>query len=547
MGVVVDHQLNHIGVRSALYPFKPNLFVDGCLPVLDRFCRVRYIGEYLDCIPVEGSPMNSVYVWWGIALYVLLSLLIAYMVRSGKAISLSDYFLARRSLGGGVAALSYSATTFSAFMLVGLAGLTYQGGVGALGFELIYLSGMVLFAFFGPRFWLVGKRFGYVTPSEMLGDRYGSRAVAAVTAVASCLFLIPYSAVQLAGVGYLLEGMTGGGISFTTGAVLATALAVLLSWIAGMRSVAWTDAFQALVMIITATWVVWIVIDGLGGFNSFFGTLEERKPELLAVPGNGFFNISTFIGLTLPWFFFSISNPQVSQRMFMPKNLGEMRRMLIIFLIFGFLYTLVAVLWGFSAAVHFPSLSSPDLATPRLLASDLVPPILAVVVMVGIMAAAISTVDSILLTLSSLFARDLYGNVQKKADVDKQLLVGKIVIPVIAVLAYAFASLKLNLIAVLAVASSAGLLVLVPAILGAFLWRRGTASGVLASVIGGGLLVIGLEWTQARWLGQASGVWGLTISMALFIVVSLATRPPRDAADRFLGYLHRALKERNVW
>ena len=136
---------------------------------------------------------------------------------------------------------------------------------------------------------------------------------------------------------------------------------------------------------------------------------------------------------------------------------------------------------------------------------------------------------------------------QKKADVDKQLLVGKIVIPVIAVLAYAFASLKLNLIAVLAVASSAGLLVLVPAILGAFLWRRGTASGVLASVIGGGLLVIGLEWTQARWLGQASGVWGLTISMALFIVVSLATRPPRDAADRFLGYLHRALKERNVW
>ncbi|MFD1409527.1 sodium:solute symporter family protein [Kroppenstedtia eburnea] len=377
--------------------------------------------------------MSTLYVWWGIALFVLLSLLIAYMARSGKATSLSDYFLANRSLGGGVSALSYSATTFSAFMLVGLAGLTYQGGVGALGFELIYLSGMVLFAFFGPRFWLVGKRFGYVTPSELLGDRYGSQAVAAVTALASCLFLIPYSAVQLAGVGYLLEGMTGGGISFTTGAVLATVLAVLLSWIAGMRSVAWTDAFQALVMIITATWVVLIVIDGLGGFSAFFGTLEARKPELLAVPGNGFFSISTFIGLTLPWFFFSISNPQVSQRMFMPKNLGEMRRMLIIFLIFGFLYTLVAVLWGFSAAVHFPSLSSPDLATPRLLASDLVPPVLAVVVMVGIMAAAISTVDSILLTLSSLFARDLYGVMQKKTDVDKQLMVGKVVIPVIAV------------------------------------------------------------------------------------------------------------------
>lgn len=491
--------------------------------------------------------MNTVYVWWGVALYAILSLLIAYMARSGKASSLSEYFLAHRSLGGGVAALSYSATTFSAFMLVGLAGLTYQGGVGALGFELVYLSGMVLFAFFGPRFWLVGKRFGYVTPSEMLGDRYGSRTVAAVSAFASCLFLIPYSAVQLAGVGYLLEGMTEGGISFTTGALIATGLAVVLSWIAGMRSVAWTDAFQSVVMIITATWVVLIVIDGLGGFSQFFSTLETKKPELLAVPGNGFFNISTFIGLTLPWFFFSISNPQVSQRMFMPKNLGEMRRMLVIFLVFGFLYTLVAVLWGFSAAVYFPSLSSADLATPRLLGSELVPPLLAVVVMVGIVAAAISTVDSILLTLSSLFARDLYGTMQKKTDVGKQLKVGKIVIPVIAVLAYGFASLQLNLIAVLAVASSAGLLVMVPATVGAFFWKRGTPAGVVASIIGGGLLVIGLEWNQTRWLGQASGVWGLLLSLTLFIGVSLLTRPPRKEADRFLGYLQGALKEHNVW
>ncbi len=61
--------------------------------------------------------MSTLYVWWGIALFVLLSLLIAYMARSGKATSLSDYFLANRSLGGGVSALSYSATTFSAFML----------------------------------------------------------------------------------------------------------------------------------------------------------------------------------------------------------------------------------------------------------------------------------------------------------------------------------------------------------------------------------------------------------------------------------------------
>ncbi|MFC4076345.1 sodium:solute symporter family protein [Salinithrix halophila] len=491
--------------------------------------------------------MNEIYVWWGIAIYLVASLLIAWLARTGKSESLSDYFLARRSLGGVVAALSYSATTYSAFMLVGLAGLTYQGGIGALGFEFIYLSGMVLVVFFGPRFWLVGKTFGYVTPSELLGDRYGSRAVAVVTAVASCLFLIPYCAVQLAGVGLLMEGMTKGAISFTTGAVIATLTAVLLAWIAGMRSVAWTDAFQSLVMILTATLVVLIVIQGLGGFGAFFSSLERKQPDLLSVPGNGFFTFPVFLGLTLPWFFFSISNPQVSQRLFMLKNLRELRRMLLIFLGFGFIYTLVSVLWGFSARLHFPDLASADLATPSLLASSLVPPFLGVVVMVGIMAAAVSTVDSILLTLSSLVARDLYGSLAKQKKSARELWAGKLVIPVIALLAYLFASLKLNLIAILAVSSSAGLLVMIPAIFGAFFWKGGTASGVLSSVIGGGGLVILLEWSAWKPLGQASGVWGLLTSLLLFIGVSQFTSPPKREADRFLDYLRDALKERKVW
>lgn len=59
------------------------------------------------------------------------------------------YFLGDRKMGGFVSALSYSATTYSAFMLVGLAGLTYRGGIGALGFELIYLMGVSLISFFG--------------------------------------------------------------------------------------------------------------------------------------------------------------------------------------------------------------------------------------------------------------------------------------------------------------------------------------------------------------------------------------------------------------
>ncbi|MBA2441383.1 MAG: sodium:solute symporter family protein [Rubrobacter sp.] len=486
-------------------------------------------------------------VWLGLGIYVVISLVVAFLARSRSTGGLTDYFLWNRSMGGVLAALSYSATTYSAFMLIGLAGLTYAGGVGALGFEMIYLSGLALVAFFGPRFLLVGKKFGYVTPSEMLGHRYASRAVAVTAALASCVFLIPYSAVQLAGIGYLLQGTTDGGISFTMGTLIATVLAVTFSLVAGIRSVVWTDALQVVVMIVTTTLAVLLVVYGLGGFGEFFGRLTGEHPGALSVPGIGeYFTFSVFIGLTLPWFFFSISNPQVSQRLFMVGSLRNLRRMILGFLAFGFVYTIVAVLWGMAALVRFPDLEAADLATPALISSDLVPPVVGVVIIVGILAAAISTIDSILLTLSSLVARDVYGNSSGGGSERRQLLVGKLVIPVIAVLALLFAGLELDLIAVLSVASSAGLLVTVPAIMGAFLWKRGTAAGVLSSVIAAGALVLFLEVTGIRPLGQASGVWGLPLATALYVSVSLLTRAPERRAAEFLDYLRSALKDKGA-
>src|SRR5699024_11866432 len=83
-----------------------------------------------------------------------------------------------------------------------------------------------------------------------------------------------------------------------------------------LNSLAWTDSLQAIVMVISATLVVIFVIYELGGLGSFFGTLHSEHSGALSVPGNGFFSFSTFLGLTLPWVFFSLSNPQVSQRLF---------------------------------------------------------------------------------------------------------------------------------------------------------------------------------------------------------------------------------------
>ncbi|MEX2572490.1 MAG: sodium:solute symporter family protein [Gemmatimonadota bacterium] len=481
--------------------------------------------------------MSTALVLWGLGIYIVVGTAIAWMARHRVGVGMSEYFLAGRKLGGLVAALTYSATTYSAFMLIGLAGLTYQGGVGALGFELIYLAGLSLVVFFGPRFWRVGHAYDYVTPAEMLGDRYESRLVAVVVAVVSCIFLIPYSAVQLMGIGYLLEGLTEGGVSFIAGVTVAAVLAVAWAYLAGLRSVAWTDSLQSLVMIVSAVAVLVLVVRALGGPGAFAATLERDHAEWLTVPGPGYFDLPTFIGLSLPWFFFSISNPQVSQRLFVPASLASMRVMVLGFLVFGFVYTLVSIVWGFSALVMFPGLENPDLATPTLLSSGVVPPLLALMVMLGITAAAISTVDSILLTLSSMVSRDLYGNLRRDGTEQRQLLAARLVIPFIAVLAFLFARLRLDLIAVLSVASSAGLLVMVPTIIGAFYWRRGSAAGAMLSIVTGAVVVMVTQFGGWRPLGQWPGVWGLATATAVFVGVSLATRPAAEGAGKFEAVL----------
>jgi SSS family solute:Na+ symporter len=94
--------------------------------------------------------MNATTIWVVLVVYIAIGTIIALISRRGMGEGLTEYFLANRGVSGLIAAGTYSATSYSAFMTIGLAGLVYKGGVGALGFELLYLSGMLLVVFFGP-------------------------------------------------------------------------------------------------------------------------------------------------------------------------------------------------------------------------------------------------------------------------------------------------------------------------------------------------------------------------------------------------------------
>lgn len=261
-----------------------------------------------------------------------------------------------------------------------------------------------------------------------------------------------------------------------------------------------------------------------------------------------------FLGLSLPWLFFSVSNPQVTQRLFIPKSVRSFKQMIGGFLVFGFVYTIVSVLWGFGARLLIPELDKADTATPALLALPIFPKLVVVIVMTGILAAAISTIDSILLTLSSMCARDIYrSGINPGASEETELRLAKRVIPILAAIFFVFASWAAGqkglafMIAPLSAAASAGLLMAVPTIIGAFFWKRASSAGALSSMLAGAVLVLVFQVTGLKPLGLWPGVWGFIVSLVLYIAVSLVTPAPMQKAEEFIHYLREALPKGNFF
>jgi SSS family solute:Na+ symporter len=318
--------------------------------------------------------------------------------------------------------------------------------------------------------------------------------------------------------------LTGGEIPFVVGALAMAVLSGVTAIWAGMRSVSWTDAFQAIAMIVTSVVALLFVVFRLfDGPVDFFGSVTALRPELLEFT----WSPALFIGITLPWAFFALTNPQVSQRLFIPDKLSSMRRMIIYFAVFGFLYTLISTLFGFSAATLVPGLENADNAMPELLSR--MPAALALILFIGIFAAASSTLGSIVLTLSSLLSRDVIRNLRPDLDGKTEQRIARISIVVLLAVFVGFASLRLGLIAVLSSMASGGLLVMAPALVGSFFWKRATAAGALSSMIAGGLFTGVLYLTGWYPLGWWPSVWGAALTLVLYVVVSLFTKPPPGA------------------
>ncbi len=372
-----------------------------------------------------------------------------------------DYFIASRGLSGLVSAMTYAATTYSAFMMVGLVGLSYAVGVGALCFELAYLvSTVAILSTLGARVWELSRERGYVTPTQLLRERHGSYWTTVFVVFMTALALIPYSAVQMVGPAVILSGVSRGSLDYRTAVTLAAAVVLLTTLAAGIRSVAWTDAVQGAIMLSSATaFVLWLAL------RAPPGTAEALGDAGLLSPLNELWTPRVFMAYTTPWIFFAVTNPQVFQRLYLPRSRRDYARMVAYFSVFGLAYTVISVSVGLLArgleltgtmalGIDLRSRADWNRVTQQLMVYA--HPVLSSLVAISILAAATSTVNSIILTLSSMFAYDV--PVPERA----RLAAGKVVVVAFTLVVYAFALTRPAFVVDLAVASSTLLLPLLP-------------------------------------------------------------------------------------
>jgi len=343
--------------------------------------------------------------------------------------------------------------------------------------------------------------------------------------------LIPYSSSQVIGVAMAAEGASRGAIPYTSAVAIAIAVALVWTILAGAWSVGWTDAFQGLVMIVTGVLMVaWVYMWGYGSTGFDLASLGS----LSYVP-NQFWSFPVFLNYTIPWFFFAITNPQVVQRLFQPKDRGSLNCMIIWFGVYGLTFTVLVTLLGLmlsgmTLGGSFPAVAYRDSVTPTLL--GMAPLWLSTLGLVAVIAASASTIDSIILTLSSMAGRDIMEAYRPSMSMRGRMLIGRVLIVIIALVCTLFALSRPGFIVDLSVLSSSLLLPQAPVVVGMFVWRRGGKISATATIVSGFAVAVALYLLKASPLGIPMNAWTLAISAIVYVGIALRERAP-EGMKRF--------------
>jgi len=241
--------------------------------------------------------MKAEVIW----LFIFVLLYWAYCIYWGvrgamTAKTASDYFIAGRSISIWVFVLAATATSFSGWTFMGHPGLLYRDG-----FQYAYASFYAItIPFTGVMFlkrqWMLGKRFGFVTPGEMLSEYFRGDAIRLLVVVVALCFSVPYLGLQLRASGFLFNVLTDGLLSVDVGMWLLSAIVFLYVASGGLRAVAYVDTLQCILLAGGIVAIGMIALNAVGGWDKLnegiaaLASIDtKRTPDgyshYIAIPG----------------------------------------------------------------------------------------------------------------------------------------------------------------------------------------------------------------------------------------------------------------------
>ncbi|WP_288989321.1 hypothetical protein [uncultured Cobetia sp.] len=208
----------------------------------------------------------------------------------------SDYFIAGRGISIWVFVLAATATSFSGWTFMGHPGLIYRDGLPYAYASFYAITIPFTGVMFLKRQWMIGKRFGFVTPGEMLSDYFRSDSIRLLVVIVALVFSVPYLGVQLRASGFLFNVLTDGMLDVNVGMWLLSAVVIIYVASGGLRAVAYVDTVQCILLAGGIIAIGIITLNNVGGMGNLMEgiaaltTIDEKLTpagysHYIAIPG----------------------------------------------------------------------------------------------------------------------------------------------------------------------------------------------------------------------------------------------------------------------
>ena len=449
--------------------------------------------------------------------------------------SSSDFFLGGRKVGPWMTALSAEASDMSGWLLMGLPGLAYLGGMKEAFWTAL---GLVIGTYLN---WLIVAKplrkctiaFGdSITIPEFLTNRFKdkSRVLSTVSVIFIIIFFTIYTASGFVACAKLFNSVFG--LSYHTGLIIGVAVILLYTIMGGYLAVCATDFIQGSLMFIACIVAAIVMVVVLGGpsnaiesvaafsqraISGEFGDAMQQK--FIANQNYGIVPIISALAWGLGYF----GMPHILIR-FMGirsnKEVALSRRIATIWVVIAFIGTLVV---GSLGTVYLPNILSPNAAETVFSATiqKMFPPFIGGIFLCAILAAAMSTADSQLLVASSAFSQDIFKGLIKKDATTKEVLnISRLAVFIIAAIAFVLSLDENSSIFGLVSYAWAGFgATFGPLILLSLFWRGCTAKGAIAGLITGGVTVVAWHNIPA----SVSPIFGVYEILPAFILCLIVT------------------------